>query len=356
MFQTEANILDRRPERRPSLTNSLSTVTSSAAGNFLEQNENHFVSTNDLDFIPNSNTVNIERVEGYTAIYNIFSTQPNENHFTQQNFQRNRENPDLKPESPLRPEEKKRFKVYTKFIAKRKYWMMGVFCAAIIGCLIWLTAYLLSRNPNDNDTTTTSTIDDITTISSTSQDTSSTQATNEPEFKFFSRSEWGAKNPNKELTSLSLPIRRIIIAHTADDNASCFDSNQCKLRVKKIQEDNLELDDIPYNFLIGGDGSIFEGRGIEFKGQHTSNVNGSSYDEIGICVAFIGTFEIISISTLQTESFSDLIKHFTDEGSITEDHKIFFHDQLAKPAIPADSLLEAVETFKNYYSGKIGIV
>ena len=238
-------------------------------------------------------------------------------------------------------------------MAIRKYFIAGIFSviAVIIIILTGLVIYLLLRTSFE-DVNTQFPVTDTNNLTISTEFTTSTSIISETMLNIFSRSEWGAKKPKKELTSLSLPIRRIIIAHTADDNASCFDSNQCKLRVKKIQEDNLELDDIPYNFLIGGDGSIFEGRGIEFKGQHTSNVNGSSYDEIGICVAFIGTFENISPSTKQIEAFHDLIKHFTDEGSITEDHKIFFHDQLAKPAIPANSLFETMKTFKKFYPGK----
>ena len=43
--------------------------------------------------------------------------------------------------------------------------------------------------------------------------------------------------------------------------------------------------DIGYNFLVGGDGQAYEGRGWETLGAHASNWNSES---IGICA--IGTF------------------------------------------------------------------
>lgn len=44
--------------------------------------------------------------------------------------------------------------------------------------------------------------------------------------------------------------------------------------------------DIGYNFLVGEDGNVYEGRGWGKKGAHTKPYNGKS---IGICV--IGNYE-----------------------------------------------------------------
>lgn len=38
--------------------------------------------------------------------------------------------------------------------------------------------------------------------------------------------------------------------------------------VQKFHTD-LEFADIPYNFLVGGDGFVFEGRGFDIMGAHT---------------------------------------------------------------------------------------
>lgn len=44
-------------------------------------------------------------------------------------------------------------------------------------------------------------------------------------------------------------------------------------------------DDIGYNFLVGDDGNIYEGRGWGIKGAHSPKYNANS---LGIC--FIGNF------------------------------------------------------------------
>lgn len=48
----------------------------------------------------------------------------------------------------------------------------------------------------------------------------------------------------------------------------------------------LEWADIGYNFLVGGDGRIYEGRGWKRVGAHTQNYNSKS-----IAISFMGNFD-----------------------------------------------------------------
>jgi N-acetylmuramoyl-L-alanine amidase len=109
--------------------------------------------------------------------------------------------------------------------------------------------------------------------------------------------------------------------------------------------------DIPYNFLIGDDGNVYEGRGFHFQGEHTANANGTSYDGIGICVAFIGNFEGEEPSDLQLETFKRFIKFNVNVGIISTDHKIFSQDQLTKPIVPASALFDTIKSWEHFYSG-----
>ncbi|KAJ6640718.1 Peptidoglycan-recognition protein LC, partial [Pseudolycoriella hygida] len=88
--------------------------------------------------------------------------------------------------------------------------------------------------------------------------------------RFISRSEWLAQPPNADLNDLELPSQRIIIAHTATEN--CTNQATCTFRVRYIQTFHMESqgwDDIGYNFLVGGDGAVYEGRGWDKEGAHT---------------------------------------------------------------------------------------
>ena len=374
----------RRPSISNSFSESLSTLESSAAADYLNQHQQSS-DFNPLDvpnFVPNlsQNSVKIDHVREMNTIYNIYSTPlPSEFKTEENNANRDQQSSSesttrgytdgsqnqeasSSDESGLASPSGKPAKDFKlslrRFISKRKYWIIGAGSVVIVMFIAWLIVYLITLKPGDNDLTTqipsesTTTDYTRTTVDTTSSSTNG-ESTSGIDIKIYDRSDWGAEAPKTALKELSLPIKRIILAHTADENYPCFDFEECKSRVKKIQEYNSDLDDIPYNFLIGGDGSIFEGRGINFQGQHTSNLYGSSFDDIGICVAFIGTFKVSEPSEKQIEAFHNLVKFFINIDLINEKHNVFFQDELFEPNVPAYSLFETVKTFSNYYQGKL---
>lgn len=76
------------------------------------------------------------------------------------------------------------------------------------------------------------------------------------------REAWKAEDSKTNLNELNLPVDRYIIAHTVGGN--CSNKNDCLKVVKSIQHMHMYdprflFDDIAYNFLIGGDGNVYEG-------------------------------------------------------------------------------------------------
>lgn len=112
------------------------------------------------------------------------------------------------------------------------------------------------------------------------------------------------------------------------------------------------LHDIPYNFLIGGDGFIYEGRGFTFEGEIISNRSISSFSDLGIIVAFIGTFSNVGLSELQSEAFFTFINESMKDGNIISNHILLLQDQLARGDIPADRLLDLVKSSSKFRSRK----
>uniref|UniRef100_A0A6P4EHF8 Peptidoglycan-recognition protein SB2 isoform X2 n=1 Tax=Drosophila rhopaloa TaxID=1041015 RepID=A0A6P4EHF8_DRORH len=100
------------------------------------------------------------------------------------------------------------------------------------------------------------------------------------------RRSWCPAPLSPRLPRLSVPVRLIIIHHTA--TASCSNPHQCQSVLRQIRADHLrrKFRDIGYNFLIGGDGRIYEGLGFGIRGEHAPNYNSQS-----IGIAFIGNFQ-----------------------------------------------------------------
>jgi hypothetical protein len=134
----------------------------------------------------------------------------------------------------------------------------------------------------------------------------------------------------------------------------CHQSD-CKVLVKKTQTDNSQLDDIPFNFLIGGDGKVYEGRGFEYEGQHTSNIDATEYNSIGICIAFIGDHESTAPYENQLNILRAFIEYFISHEVINESYMIFSQDDLVYREVKASALKEAVSSFDHYHSREFKI-
>ncbi|XP_054264064.1 peptidoglycan-recognition protein 3-like [Macrosteles quadrilineatus] len=79
--------------------------------------------------------------------------------------------------------------------------------------------------------------------------------------KTYTREDWGAR-PAKRKVLMRTPV--IYLVFKKIDTENCFTKEHCAQIIKDLQDDDMDrkgLPDIQYNFLIGSDGSIFEGRG-----------------------------------------------------------------------------------------------
>ncbi|KAG5677254.1 hypothetical protein PVAND_007026 [Polypedilum vanderplanki] len=250
-------------------------------------------------------------------------------------------------------------------IFQKKIFLLITLISFVIITLILISIlYIMNYNENLNNTdieettsisiTSTSTYTLLSTITTTSTNIETTTTITEisptvpPVItleSYKTRKDWNAEAA-KATIALKLPIHRIIIAHTGGE--SCHNENDCKRIIKRLQENSIDLDDIPYNFLIGDDSNIYEGRGILFQGQHSMNKFATEYDSIGICVAFIGNYEFTALSESQIKAFGYFVKYFIDNGLIIENYTLFSHDQLVKNEKPADKLTEMIKDWKGF--------
>ncbi|GIY57238.1 peptidoglycan-recognition protein 1, partial [Caerostris extrusa] len=76
-----------------------------------------------------------------------------------------------------------------------------------------------------------------------------------------------------------------IVSHTV--TAECLSKESCANIMRSMQNHHMKLGwgDIGYNFVIGGDGRVYEGVGWTREGIHTYGWNKKSYG-----IAFIGNF------------------------------------------------------------------
>ncbi|CAH2034551.1 unnamed protein product, partial [Iphiclides podalirius] len=164
--------------------------------------------------------------------------------------------------------------------------------------------------------------------------------------RIVSRTDWLAQPVEGELEKLVQPVPWVIITHTATE--ACYVQSECVLRVRLMQTFHIESrgwSDIGYNFLVGGDGSVYFGRGWEYVGAHTKG-----YNRYSVGIAFIGTFNGDPPPARQVDACRKLIERGVALGKIATDYRLFAHRQLMSTLSPGDGLFDLMKRWPHFVS------
>ncbi|XP_013143081.1 PREDICTED: peptidoglycan-recognition protein LB-like [Papilio polytes] len=166
------------------------------------------------------------------------------------------------------------------------------------------------------------------------------------DFPFVTRYQWGARIP-KEKTTLHTPVPYVVIHHSYKP-AACYDAVQCKKAMQSMQNfhmDDREWWDIGYNFAVGSDGAVYEGRGWTVLGAHALHFNTVS---LGICL--IGDWTTTLPPSQQIKTAKALIAAGIDLGYVKPYYKLVGHRQVRDTECPGDTLFSNVRSWEHYVS------
>ncbi|KAH8270085.1 hypothetical protein KR018_003805 [Drosophila ironensis] len=156
--------------------------------------------------------------------------------------------------------------------------------------------------------------------------------------------DWGGKPAKQQLGEQKLPVHRVVISHTAAEG--CESTEVCSARVRVVQSfhmDSWGWDHIGYNFLVGGDGRIYEGRGWDYVGAHTKGYN---VDSIG--VSFIGTFTKTKPNKRQLKACELLIAEGVRLKKLAPDYRLYGHRQLSATESPGEEVYKIIKTWPHW--------
>uniref|UniRef100_A0A9I3LE44 Peptidoglycan recognition protein family domain-containing protein n=1 Tax=Anopheles melas TaxID=34690 RepID=A0A9I3LE44_9DIPT len=127
----------------------------------------------------------------------------------------------------------------------------------------------------------------------------------------------------------------------------CSFQAACRLRVRLIQEfhmDGKNYDDITYNFLIGGDGHIYEGRN-----WHKIGATIPGYNSRSITVAFVGEYNYGGKPTKKQIELLKYLLHFgAKERHLKEGYRIYASEQLDPTVGTGKWLIEALHSLPQF--------
>ncbi|XP_029669307.1 peptidoglycan-recognition protein SC2-like isoform X1 [Formica exsecta] len=161
----------------------------------------------------------------------------------------------------------------------------------------------------------------------------------------ISRAQWGARAPKSPATDLKIiPAPYVLIHHSA--TSGCETQEKCELKVRSIQNyhmDNKRWDDIGYNFIVGEDGNVYEGRGWGKKGAHSIPYNNRS---IGVCI--LGDYSNRTPNATAIEAVAKLIARGVDNDEVKSDYKLLGHRQTWATACPGNDLYAMIQSWPHW--------
>lgn len=161
------------------------------------------------------------------------------------------------------------------------------------------------------------------------------------ELSMISRDAWGADEQGSAPVPLQTkPPAYVIVKHT--ETQFCSNETDCKVAVHVIQSFHMlekGLIDIGYNFLVGGDGNVYEGRGWDVQGHHTHD-----YDQKSIGVGIIGMVSSVEPTELQINALKNLIEYGVQNGKIEDCHHLIRYEKLTSDLERSCEELKDIDT------------
>ncbi|XP_065363714.1 peptidoglycan recognition protein-like [Calliphora vicina] len=169
------------------------------------------------------------------------------------------------------------------------------------------------------------------------------------DFPIIPRSFWSIKKPKQEYDKIEEPVKLVIISHTATTSSTDQSKNIQLIRdIQAFHVDTHNWNEIGYNFLIGCDGTIYEGRGWGIEGAHTFGYNNRS-----LGVTFIGCFINRKPSEQALNACKNLLERGIYEGHLAKNYKLLGHRQCSETESPGTKLYEEITTWKHFYNKSV---
>lgn len=137
---------------------------------------------------------------------------------------------------------------------------------------------------------------------------------------------------------------RFSSAHTATEEGFTQAENILLIRLLQTYHiEGLKLNDIAFNFMIGSDGNVYQGRGWNLEGEHTN-----SYNENSIAIAFVGCFTNHLPTESSLNAAKSLIQHGIDLSLIPSDYVLIGQSQCLPIESPGKCLMEEIKSWTNW--------
>ncbi|THD21037.1 Peptidoglycan recognition protein 3 [Fasciola hepatica] len=157
------------------------------------------------------------------------------------------------------------------------------------------------------------------------------------------RAEWGALPSKKPFVNCSKPVVYVIIHHTVYPR-ECRGLN-CRNSIRALQQYHFSAgySDIGYNFLVGTDGIVYEGRGWGVAGAHTRG-----YNSVSCGIALIGNFDEDEPTNVALEQVKRLVGQGVQNQWIGTNYTVIGHRSFYNTRCPGNNLYTIITTWDHF--------
>lgn len=163
----------------------------------------------------------------------------------------------------------------------------------------------------------------------------------------YSKQHWQGLEARSE-SRLLHPTPVVIVSHT--ETLDCHNFDKCSERVRRIQTGHIgkkgarsgaEIVDIGYNFLIGGDGNVYEGRGWDAMSFHKR-------PEGVLGISFIGNFNKHELTDGQIEAAQELLALGVKLEKLSPSYVLIAHNQTIDTDSPGQNVIKVIEKWPHW--------
>lgn len=165
-------------------------------------------------------------------------------------------------------------------------------------------------------------------------------------FDYVDRTDWGAISTKNLIPLNNSLVVQVLVFHTRGEQ--CKDLHSCGKIVKSIQANsiNSNCSDLPYNFLIGGDGQTYEGRGWIFESGFDDVPN----KNISLTIGVIGNFTVLEPPKQQIEEIKAWIRESIRKQKLVAIYKVFGVRNLTESHLDGAGLFRKIDKWCNWDS------
>ncbi|CAG2176188.1 unnamed protein product, partial [Oppiella nova] len=169
---------------------------------------------------------------------------------------------------------------------------------------------------------------------------------------FMSRNQWKARSrkANDPPQRLPTPVSHVFIHHTVTPD-QCHNQAAYVAAVRSMQDfhmDNRNWSDIGYNFLMGGDGRIYEARGWYTVRAHTLGMNDKSVN-----LALMGNYESVAPPKKMLDLAQKWVECAVEKGVVSGLYQLHGHRDQTCTSSPGQAFYDIIKSWKYFKGGPL---